>query len=59
VFSKDELEASVLREGICTRESLNGVGYELLAVNKHVKLTHRLKYSQIKIAYSVHLNSDE
>ena len=31
LFSKDKLEAAILRRGLAEKHSLNGVGYELLA----------------------------
>jgi adenylate kinase family enzyme len=39
-FSKDKLEAAILRRGIANKDSLNGVGYELLSEIAKTELDH-------------------
>jgi predicted kinase len=39
-FSKDKLEAAILRRGLASKDSLNGVGYELLSEIAQTELDH-------------------
>lgn len=39
-FSKDKLEAVILRRGVASKDSLNGVGYALLAEIAQIEIAH-------------------